>query len=74
MLLSVSAAIAAPVTVLVPFAAKASPKIFGLCRVFGRLLREHNERWFYNAHGVERPHVRHRLGTLRSEPWHRQAE
>ena len=47
MLVSVSAVIAAPVAVLVLFAAKVGAKIFGLYPVIGRFRRERNERWYY---------------------------
>ena len=47
MLVSVSAVVAAPVAVLVLFAAKVGAKIFGLYPVIGRFRRERNERWYY---------------------------
>ena len=47
MLVSVSAVAAAPVVVLVLFAAKVGAKIFGLSPVVGRFRHERNERWYY---------------------------
>jgi Kef-type K+ transport system membrane component KefB len=47
MLVSVSAVVAAPVAVLVLFAAKVGAKIFGLYPVIGRFRHERNERWYY---------------------------
>jgi glutathione-regulated potassium-efflux system ancillary protein KefC len=47
MLVSVSAVVAAPVAVLVLFAAKVGAKIFGLYPVIGRFRRERRERWYY---------------------------
>ena len=47
MLVSVSAVVAAPLVVLVLFAAKVGSKIFGLYPVVGRFRRERNERWYY---------------------------
>ena len=47
MLVSVSAVVAAPVVVVVLFAAKVGAKIFGLSPVVGRFRHERNERWYY---------------------------
>ena len=47
MLVSVSAVVAAPVVVLVLFAAKVGAKIFGLYPVVGRFRTERKERWYY---------------------------
>jgi Kef-type K+ transport system membrane component KefB len=48
MLVTVSAVVAAPVVVLVLFAAKVAAKIFGLYPVIGRFRSERNERWYYS--------------------------
>jgi glutathione-regulated potassium-efflux system ancillary protein KefC len=48
MLVSVSAVVAAPVAVLVLFAAKVGAKIFGLYPVISRFRGERNERWYYS--------------------------
>lgn len=48
MLVSVSAVVAAPVAVLVLFAAKVGAKIFGLYPVIGRFRSERKERWYYS--------------------------
>ncbi len=47
MLVNVAAVVAAPISVLVLFAAKVGAKIFGLYPVVGRFRRDRKERWYY---------------------------
>ena len=47
MLVNVAAVVAAPISVLVLFAAKVAAKIFGLYPVIGRFRRDRKERWYY---------------------------
>jgi len=48
MLVSVSAVIAAPIVMIVLFAAKVAAKIFGLYPVISRFRHERKERWYYS--------------------------